>query len=184
MISEAGIRQRGTFFLVAAAALVLDQTTKLLADAYLRGHGPVEVVPRVFNLWYSTNAGGLFGYFSQWPAPWRGVLLTLMPLLAIVLIVVILLRSDPRDRITLMGLSLILGGAVGNLIDRVLRGEVVDFLDMYVPPSGLANRLVSWFGTAHWPTFNFADSAIVVGAGFLLVSVVRKPSPDPAHGGD
>lgn len=184
MISEPGIRQRGIFFLVSAAVLVLDQVTKLVAHAHLRGRGPVEVVPGAFNLWYSTNAGGLFGYFSQWSQPWRGVLLTLMPIVAIVLIVVILLRSDAGDRFTLLGLSLILGGAVGNLIDRLVRGEVVDFLDVYVPPSRLANRLVSWFGTAHWPTFNLADSSIVVGACLLLLRATHKPSPEPAGGGD
>jgi signal peptidase II len=182
MIARERMRQRGPYFVMAGAVLVLDQATKLLADAYLRERGPVEIVPGLFNLWYSTNLGGLFGYFSSWPSPWRGLLLTLMPIVAIALIVSILLRGDPEDRITPLGLALILGGAVGNLIDRLVRGEVVDFLDVYVGPSGLADRLIAWFGTAHWPTFNVADSAIVVGACLLLLSVFRRPRPAAAAG--
>ena len=89
---------------------------------------------------------------------WRSLLLTLFPLVAVALIVLFLIRSDPTDRRSLAGFSLILGGAVGNLIDRVFRGEVVDFLDVYVSSTGLAEWLVSRFGTAHWPTFIFPSS--------------------------
>ena len=77
-------------------------------------------------------------------------------------------------------MGLILGGAVGNLIDRVVRGEVVDFLDAYVTWTPVADWLVERFGTAHWPTFNVADSAIVCGAGLLLIGVFRaQPAGDP-----
>ena len=72
----------------------------------------------------------------------------------------------------MVGLSLILGGAVGNLIDRLIRQSVVDFLDVYAASPRLAEWLIDKFGTAHWPTFNIADSAIVTGAGLLLLTVV------------
>ena len=96
------------------------------------------------------------------------------------MIAVFLGQSAGIDRKTLFGLALILGGALGNLIDRVVRGEVVDFLDVYVTDSALADWFVRQFGTAHWPTFNVADSSIVVGACLLLITIVRPPQPVPA----
>jgi signal peptidase II len=169
----AAIAARRAHFLVAAAVLVADQASKIAADLLLRGRGPVSVIPGCFNLWYSRNRGGLFGYFSAWEDPWRSLLLTVFPLLAVGAIVVFLARTDEPDRATLAGLASILGGATGNLIDRVFRGEVVDFLDAYVSHAGVAQWLIDRFGTAHWPTFNLADSAIVTGAGLLLLDLFR-----------
>jgi len=169
--------RRGVYFLIALLVLLLDQATKIAVHAYLRGQGPVAVIPNFFSLWYSRNPGGLFGYFREWGDPWRTALLTLLPSVAVVLIGLFLARSRETDRVTLTGLGLILGGAVGNLIDRVFRGEVIDFLDVYAAPSRLADLLLQWFGTAHWPTFNVADSAIVVGAGCLMIRIVR-PAPE------
>jgi signal peptidase II len=175
----AAIGRRRGYFGLAAAVFVLDQASKIAADQLLRGLGPVTVIPGFFNLWYSRNRGGLFGYFAGWPDPWRTVLLTVFPLLAVGAIVVFLAKTEEPDRRTMAGLAAILGGATGNLIDRALRGEVVDFLDAYVSHRGTAQWLVDRFGTAHWPTFNLADSAIVVGAGLLLLDLVL---PDPSTG--
>jgi signal peptidase II len=164
---------RRPWFLLALAVVAADQATKLAAHRYLSDEGPVAVIPGLFNLWYSRNRGGLFGYFRDWGDPWRALLLTLLPAVAVILIAWVLARTAERDRVTLAGLSLILGGAIGNLIDRLSRGEVIDFLDVYAPPSRAAAWLESWFGTAHWPTFNLADSAIVIGASFLAWRIVR-----------
>jgi signal peptidase II len=169
---EAVLRRRG-YFLLALAVLLADQASKVAAHAALRGRSPLVVVPGAVNLWYSRNPGGLFGYFRDWDDPWRTLLLTLLPLGAIALIFGFIVRGEVHDRVTLAGLALILGGAVGNLIDRILRGEVVDFIDVYAAHPRLAEPLVRWFDTAHWPTFNVADSAIVVGAGLLLLDLVR-----------
>lgn len=171
---------RGGYFVLAMTVLILDQLTKVLAHHYLPGRPAVEVIPSFFNLVYSRNRGGLFGYFGDLPDPWRSLLLTLLPLLAVGMIAAFLGRSAGIDRKTLFGLALILGGALGNLIDRVVRGEVVDFLDVYTTDSALADWLVRQFGTAHWPTFNVADSSIVVGACLLLFTIIRPPQPDPA----
>ncbi len=183
MTAKAGLAARRNYFLVSAAVLVVDQATKLLAHGYLRERGPVEVIPNFLNLWYSRNPGGLFGYFRNWGEPWRLMLLTFLPLVAIVLIAGFLARALELDRWTLWGSSLILGGAVGNLVDRLFRGEVIDFLDVYAAPAGLAGWLEGRFGTAHWPTFNVADSAIVVGACLLMISIVRPPRADPTTAG-
>jgi signal peptidase II len=179
MTSSAGFGARRGFFLLSFVVLVADQASKLAAHRYLSDRASVEVIPGFFALWYSLNPGGLFGSFRSAGAPLRFVLLTLLPIGAVLLISAYLARSRQVDRPTLYGLALILGGAVGNLVDRIVRGEVIDFLDVYVAPSRLADWLVARFGTAHWPTFNVADSSIVIGACLLLLSIVR-PQPQPA----
>jgi signal peptidase II len=137
------------------------------------------VISGFFNLAYSRNRGGLFGYFSTLDDPWRFLLLLLFPIVAIVLIAVFLAKTDEPDRSTLFGLALILGGATGNLVDRVARGEVVDFLDVYASWQPLESWFLNIFGTAHWPTFNIADSAIVVGACLLVLDILRPTgTPD------
>jgi signal peptidase II len=180
MIVPTGLAARRGYFLIALAIVLADQATKILAHGLLAGRGPAVIVPGLFNLSYSRNPGGLFGYFGDLGDPWRSMLLTLLPVGAIVLIAVFLIKGREADRGTLGGMALILGGAVGNLIDRLFRGEVVDFLDVYASWPPLAEWLIERFGTAHWPTFNIADSAIVCGAGLLLINVFRaRPSPAP-----
>ena len=175
-------RARLWYLLISSTVLVLDQLTKLMAVEHLAGKPPRVVIPGFFNLIYSENPGGLFGYMGDLPDPWRGLLLTVVPTIAVGLIVLFMLRTEEMDRPTLLGLSLILGGALGNLVDRVTRGEVVDFLDAYISSPRLADWLVARFGTAHWPTFNVADSCIVMGAGLLMLTLFRpnrKPvAPD------
>lgn len=162
------------------SVFLVDQVTKILAHAHLRDASPVVIVPGFLNLSYSRNPGGLFGYFGDLPDPWRAVLLTVLPVIAIVLIGIFLLRSDGTLLLTRLGLASILGGAMGNLLDRVVRGEVVDFLDVYASSPGLADWLVRTFGTAHWPTFNIADSCIVVGAGLLILDTFRPQAREGA----
>jgi len=183
MIPPVGFAARRGYYLLALGVLVADQATKIMAHAWLRGQGAVEIVPGLFNLWYSRNAGGLFGSFHDWAGPLRFALLTVLPLAAVTVIAVFLARTRSSDRPTMLGLALILGGATGNLVDRLLRGEVIDFLDVYVASPRLAEWLEVRFGTAHWPTFNVADSSIVVGAGLLLLSMflpVAEPVADEA----
>lgn len=187
MSLRAAFFARRWYYVAAIAVVAIDQIAKLLADAYLRGSVPVVIVPGFFNLMYSRNRGGLFGYFAGLDEPWRLGLLTVFPIAAIVIIALFLAKTDEPDRSTLFGLSLILGGAVGNLIDRVVRGEVIDFFDAYASHPRVTSWLIDRFGTAHWPTFNVADSAIVVGAFLLLLDIVRperRPAePGPARNG-
>ncbi len=173
MTLRESLASRRGYFALSLAVLALDQATKLAADAWLRGKGPVAVVPGFLNLWHSTNRGGLFGMLATWDDPFRFLLLTVLPFAVAVGIAVFLARTEESSKAALAGLGLILGGALGNLLDRAFRGEVVDFVDAYVSHAGLALWLSDRFGTAHWPTFNVADSAIVVGAGLLILDLLR-----------
>lgn len=167
-----------TWWVIAAVIVVVDQASKAWVHATLRDAPRMELIPGWLNFIYSRNPGGLFGYFTDLPQPWRTLLLTLVPLGAIALVVHYIVRGDDLDRWAQAALSLVLGGAVGNLLDRVFRGEVIDFIDAQA--SGPLGRwLIDKTGTAHWHTFNVADSCIVCGALLLLISAFR-PQPAPA----
>jgi signal peptidase II len=158
-----GLRHRLaiTLYATGAAVYVLDRITKVLAERHLQGREPVELIPGVFQLRFTTNPGGAFGLFGG--LTWLFVTASI----AVVLVIVFVSRNLPA-RPSAVGLGLILGGALGNLTDRLVRGpgfsgEVVDFLDFRV-----------------WPVFNVADSAIVVGALILVVGGLwgeRPPRP-------
>ncbi len=168
------------WFTVSTVVVAIDQATKAWVHATLRDAPRLELIPGWLNLVYSRNPGGLFGYFTDMAQPWRTLILTLLPLAAIALVVDYLTRGKDLDRVARWALSLVLGGAIGNLIDRVFRGEVIDFIDAHAS-GGLAEWLVEKVGTAHWHTFNVADSCIVCGAILLLISAFRpqrKTEPD------
>jgi len=144
---------------IAAAVMIGDQVTKALVEKSIPEHGQISILPRFFNLTNTKNAGAAFGLFSDSPAPWKTALLIAVSGALLVTVVAIVWRSRHLHWATGVGLALILGGALSNLFDRIRMGLVVDFLDVYV-------------GSYHWPTFNLADSAIVVGAGFLVIHVI------------
>jgi signal peptidase II len=153
------VRPRLPLLLYSVAALVyaLDRLTKVLAEHYLSGRPPMEIVPGVLELRFTTNPGGAFGLFGG--AAWLFVLASVV----VVIAVVISARRLP-SALAAVSLGFVLGGALGNLTDRVIRGpgfsgEVVDFIDFQV-----------------WPVFNLADSAIVVGAILLFLSSFRRES--------
>jgi signal peptidase II len=133
---------------------VLDRVTKLAAERHLEGRPPIDVIPGVLQLRYTTNPGGAFGLFGG--ATWLFVGASI----AVIAIILVASRRPP-SRAAALALGLVLGGALGNLTDRLVRGpglsgEVVDFIDFQV-----------------WPVFNVADSCIVVGAALLLFTGVR-----------
>ena len=167
----AAARQR-TWWIVAAIGVVADQATKAWVHANVRDAPRLELIPGWLNFVYARNPGGLFGYFTDLGQPWRTLLLTVVPLAAIAMVVHYIVRGTDLDRTARAALSLVLGGAIGNLIDRVFRGEVIDFIDAQAS-GGLGEWLIDTFGTAHWHTFNIADSCIVCGAVLLLVSAFK-----------
>ena len=123
----------------------------------------VEVIPGLFDLTHVRNPGGAFSFFASGPFAQRMVFFIGTTVLAIVLLVVFYRRLQPEERLSAVSLGAILGGALGNLIDRVVYTEVIDFLDVHL-----------WGGYT-WPTFNLADSWIVVGVGILMIEMFLEP---------
>jgi signal peptidase II len=162
--------------ILAAAWLVADQLTKLWASFGLEG--PVSVIPNFMRFSLSHNTGALFGVMGDLADPWRTLLLVVLPLAAVAVIVVLIWRAPKHEVLARTGLALILGGALGNLIDRLIYGHVVDFIDVYAGWRSLAEPLISWFGTNRWPTFNVADVGLCCGAALLLLELVVRRSPE------
>ena len=147
---------------LAAIVLVVDQMSKHAAEAYLSLHVPVAILPGLnFTLTY--NPGAAFSFLSD-AGGWQRWLFSGIAFAASIAIVVWLHRLPKEDRFTACSLALVLGGAVGNLWDRLApsRGMVVDFIDVYA-------------GKWHWPAFNVADSAIVLGVIIMLITVFVTP---------
>lgn len=146
---------------LALIVLILDQATKFWVASALPIWATRTVIPGFFNLVHVLNKGAAFGFLNDMDAVWRPYFFLAVTALAIVLILH-LLRTVPReDRVLFTALGLILGGALGNMVDRIRLGEVVDFLDFYI-------------SAYHWPAFNVADISISLGSVLLLVSVYRN----------
>ncbi len=144
---------------IAVVVFLGDQVTKAMVEDSIPEHAIIPIFPRFFNLTHTNNAGAAFGLFSDSPAPWKTGLLIVVSAALLVTVVTIVWKSRRLQWEAGVGLALILGGALSNLVDRIRAGRVVDFLDVY-------------FRSYHWPTFNLADSAIVVGAFFLVLQVI------------
>lgn len=135
---------------LSLGVLIVDQWAKYLAEQYLFGNAPVVIVPGFVDLSYVSNSGIAFGLFAAGSSVAGVAIITALGLLALALVLYYFVNTPETNRVALVALALILGGAVGNLLDRVLSGTVTDFIDVYI-------------GTHHWPTFNAADSAITIG---------------------
>ncbi|MBU1059607.1 MAG: lipoprotein signal peptidase [Proteobacteria bacterium] len=152
--------------------VVLDQLTKIWVINSFQLYETREILPGLFNLTYLTNKGAAFGFLAGVTAPWRHYFFLGLVSVALVLLAVFSYRL--RDDHPLYGpaLALIAGGAIGNVIDRLRLGSVVDFLDFYVAGH-------------HWPAFNVADSAITVGvAVFLVANVLEERQKKRAAAGN
>jgi signal peptidase II len=144
---------------ITVAVFVGDQASKALVEKRISERAVVPIIPGFFNLTNTKNAGAAFGLFSESPTPWKTGMLIIISLALLVAVVTLVVRSRHLHWQSSIGLSLILGGAFSNLYDRVRAGLVEDFLDFY-------------FRSYHWATFNAADSAIVVGAGLIVLQVL------------
>jgi signal peptidase II len=152
------------FLLLSLAVLALDQWTKWLVETRIELHRSIEIVPGLFHLSHVRNTGVAFGLFAaqgEAASTWA-LVLAVSAVLAGVLWY--FWRTPSTDRLLLAALALVLGGAVGNLIDRATTGAVTDFLAVYI-------------GEYRWPDFNVADSAISIGITLLLLDSLRAPSP-------
>jgi signal peptidase II len=150
---------------LAAAVVLLDQTSKAMVAASIPLGAERTVIPALLNLVHTRNRGIAFGFLGSSGPVVQVVLLAVVAV--VVLVLVAQLARGDGDPITGTGLALILGGAVGNLIDRLVRGEVVDFLDFYLRIGGHER---------HWWAFNLADSAITVGAVAIVLAELLRPA--------
>ncbi len=142
----------------ALAIILLDQVSKFAVMNSLRIHDSIPVISGFFNLVHVRNKGMAFGFLNRPDINYGFYLLVGASFVAIVFLLVWFIKLKETDNLTILALSFILGGAVGNLIDRLRFREVVDFLDVYL-------------GDWHWPAFNVADSAITVGAILLAITI-------------
>lgn len=152
------------FGITAAIIILLDQVTKILILQNFQMYDSVSVVPGFFNLTHIRNPGGAFGVLAGGGSTLRNVLFLGAGSVALGMILFFLRATPDKDRLMRFTLALIFGGAIGNIIDRLRFGEVVDFLDFYL-------------GSLHWPAFNVADSAITVGIGLFVYHIIFKPMP-------
>ncbi len=143
--------------LTAIGVFALDRWSKHYVLANIREDDVKTVIPGFFNLVHSQNPGIAFSIFADNSGPWHTPALVIFSIVALAVLAAMLWKIDRLDRLSAAGMSLIFGGALGNVYDRIRVGSVVDFLDFY-------------HGSYHWYIFNLADTAICVGAGLLLLS--------------
>lgn len=153
---------------IAGAIVTVDQATKMYVHTHFQLHESVEVIAGFFNLTYVRNYGAAFGFLAESHQTFREFFFLSMPPVALLIILAILRTVAEVDRWTIVSLSLVFGGAIGNYIDRIRFRYVIDFLDFHFQK----------FYT--WPAFNVADSAIVVGVSVLLfleLTRIKKTAP-------
>lgn len=150
---------RMLFYYVALTVILLDQATKLVIVEALRVGQGIPVIPGFFDIVFVLNPGAAFGFLATLSEGVRNPFFILITVVAVILIVFYHTRFLHADRLASVALGLILGGAIGNLIDRLRYGMVVDFLDFHV-------------SRYHWPAFNVADSAISIGVSLMFLDMV------------
>ena len=152
------------YILLVAATLVLDRWTKVLIQSRFDLDESVTIIDGLFNITYVRNTGVAFGIFSSISSPAKSILLSVFTALAATLVTIYSVRTSTRNRLLQVALGLILGGALGNLYDRLAYGYVNDFLEFYI-------------GSYHWPSFNIADSAITMGVVLVTIEIIRNEAP-------
>jgi len=151
---------RAAHFLLAVLVVLLDRWTKRWVAAHIAMYSSgIQVIPGFFRITHTENTGAAFSLFADSPSHWKTAMLISFSVVAMVVVSVLLWKQGHALTITGIALSLILGGAVGNLWDRVASGRVVDFLLFY-------------YKQYQWPVFNLADSAIVIGASLLVLEII------------
>jgi signal peptidase II len=151
--------------IIAASVVLLDQVSKWLVAQRIALYDGVDVVPGFFRLTHVQNQGAAFGLFSNSTSQWKVAVLIMFSVAALAVVSALLWKNGNAMNATAIALSLVFGGALGNLWDRVSSGRVIDFLDIY-------------YGSHHWPAFNVADSAIVIGAVLLLSEIFLAPQEE------
>jgi signal peptidase II len=155
------------YVVISLVVLALDAWTKWLVSTHISPHESIPLIPNLFELVHVRNSGAAFGIGANSQSQLVPLLLNAGALVVFVVVVIYAIRTAVTDRVLQTGLHLILGGAIGNLVDRFRLGYVVDFLDVFIRDH-------------HWPAFNIADSAICLGIALLFLDMKRRPDEEAA----
>ena len=156
---------RSPYLWIVGVIVALDQVTKALVDDFMTLHESRTIVEGLVRLTYVQNRGAAFGILSEAGLPYQSLMFSVVSLLALLAIALYAWRMPVQSRLPQTALAMVMGGAVGNLLDRARLGYVIDYVDMY-------------WGPHHWPAFNVADSAISVGVALLVIDILRNPEMD------
>ena len=156
----------GRVLIIVVVIVALDQATKAIVDRTMPLYHSIPIIENFFNLTYIRNTGAAFGILARTGDLFRRTFLIGFSIAAIGFIILMLRRLPQDEKILTAALGFILGGAIGNLIDRLLYGEVIDFLDFY-------------WSRYHWPAFNVADSFITIGVVVILFRLGMTKGDDP-----
>jgi signal peptidase II len=161
---------KNKYYLITLLILIADHVTKWLVRTHLGADGMIEMIPGYLRLRYAENSGVAFGYFDTVHSAWKPYILGALAILAVVIIFIYGSRTSPKRVLLQAALAITMGGILGNLFDRIIRGYVVDFIEFHIHES------------FYWPTFNIADSAITIGITLLLIDTVRSPAIESVSG--
>lgn len=154
---------KNRYYVITIFVLLIDFLTKWVVRVNLDRDRPLELVPGFLRFSYWENSGVAFGLFNSVLSVWKPYILAAMAVAAVVILLVYSAHMPPGRKLLQVSLAIIMGGILGNFVDRIVRGYVVDFIDFHV------------YDSFTWPTFNAADSAITIGIALLLIDAVRNP---------
>jgi signal peptidase II len=154
---------KNKYYLITVLILVADHIAKWIVRAKLYPREAMELIPGYLRLSYVHNSGVAFGLFDEIESVWKPYILAGMAMIAVAVIIIYGMHVPPNRRLLHWALAITLGGILGNFVDRIFRGYVVDFIEFHI------NEVF------HWPTFNIADSAITIGIALLLIDTIRNP---------
>jgi signal peptidase II len=181
VVSALRTRRVRTFLIISVSVVAVDHLVKWVIRSTMHLNQTIEVLGDFFTLSFILNSGIAFGLFDSHPSPYKAPLLIFVSLAALGVILYIFVSLPPDIRLAGVSMGLVFGGAIGNIIDRVVRGEVVDFLDVDFPDIIIPALNIHM---TRWPTFNIADSCVLVGIVMLLVIIIRhgaRPGGDDAE---
>jgi signal peptidase II len=156
------LENKKKYIAVFSIIIILDQASKLMIQAIFRSdpYKVITVIKNFFLIRYVENKGAVWGIFSQSTSVVIPKIITILSMLALIVVIYFFLKLESQCVLELTSLSFVIGGALGNIIDRLYQGYVVDFLDVFIKDY-------------HWPTFNIADSFITIGVILLIISIWR-----------
>lgn len=152
------LHNKKKYFLIIGIIILLDQISKFIIKTNFNVYDNINIFKGFFQIFYAKNSGAIWGLFHNQSNSIIPKIITLISTIAVLILIFFFLKVSPKHKLEILSLSFIIGGAIGNIIDRIHQGFVVDFLDFYI-------------NGYHWPTFNIADSFITIGVIILAISI-------------